>query len=183
MDASKDTIKAKKAVKVSESYDQDIISFFNKFRANPTELAAKMEECIKMVEVNKDGKKVLVKGKKKYALFKGEEAITEAANKVKTMQPLPEFKEKPEIAIPVPEDPTLDAIKKAIEDKKASGVTINYHYKDLVSDPEIAVLLQLIDDKEKNAGKRRDALLNPAYKYIAVTHKANPFASIVTFAK
>ena len=44
-------------------------------------------------------------------------------------------------------------------------------YKDLIKVPEVSDLLMIVDDRNKNAGKKRMGLFNKDLKYVGVTSK------------
>ena len=43
------------------------------------------------------------------------------------------------------------------------------YFKDSIRIPEISVLLMLVDDSAKNPRRKREALLNPKYKFIGIS--------------
>ena len=59
-------------------------------------------------------------------------------------------------------------------------------YKERVGDPDISVLLMIVDDRNKmDTGKKRKALLNSEFKYIGITSKYidDVFISYYSFSK
>ena len=78
------------------------------------------------------------------------------------------------IVIPLPDNEediiNSNFIKnKAIEVRKNSN--INVYFKEYIKNPEIAVLLMIVDDTEVMNGKKRECLLNPNFKYIGIDSK------------
>ena len=59
---------------------------------------------------------------------------------------------------------------------------IEIFFKDLVKDPEVSTLLMIVDDNGKNAGKKRNTVLNPNYKYIGISSKFIKKAFVAYFA-
>ena len=122
------------------------------------------------------------------ALFRGEPAFREAAEYLKSMNPLPPLQFKKEICIPLPKneyefnDPNFlkEQVKQIREKTK-----VDAFFKDLVKIPEISALLMIVDDREKNAGKKRSSLLNKDLKYIGVTSKfiGKNFIAYIALAK
>jgi hypothetical protein len=51
--------------------------------------------------------------------------------------------------------------------------------------PEVSALLMIVDDSEKNPGKKRNALLNKEFKYIGISNKffEGKFLAYFTFSK
>ena len=48
---------------------------------------------------------------------------------------------------------------------------INLYFRDHIKNPEIGVLLMIVDDTGKNFGKKRNAILNPNFKKIGIDSK------------
>ena len=71
----------------------------------------------------------------------------------------------------------LDEIKKRFN--------ISAFFKDNLRNPEIGLMLMIIGDNKNSQNKKRNALLNPDYKYIAVNSKfiGDKFVSYFTFSK
>ena len=69
-----------------------------------------------------------------------------------------------------------------VEEKK-KNVIIDAFFKDLVKDPYTSVLLMIVDDNGKSAGKKRNVLLGKDYKKIAVTSRKvkKTFCAYFTF--
>ena len=62
---------------------------------------------------------------------------------------------------------------------------ISAFFKDNLRNPEIGLMLMIIGDNKNSQNKKRNALLNPDYKYIAVNSKfiGDKFVSYFTFSK
>ena len=62
---------------------------------------------------------------------------------------------------------------------------ISAFFKDNVKNPEIGLMLMIIGDYKNSQNKKRNAILNPEYKYIAVNSKflGNIFLAYFTFSK
>ena len=77
-------------------------------------------------------------------------------------------------------------LKDKVKEKSENNIHINIFYKERVSDPEISVLLMIVDDRnKKDSGKKRKAILNKDYKYIGITSKYidDNFISYYSFSK
>ena len=68
---------------------------------------------------------------------------------------------------------------------KKKQIELHAYFKDAIKDPYISTLLMIVDDSGKNAGKKRESLLNPEFKNIAISsimvHKT--FCAYFTFSK
>ena len=62
---------------------------------------------------------------------------------------------------------------------------VDVYFKDLIKIPEVSALLMMVDDSEKNPGKKRNALLNKDFKYIGISNKFidGKFLAYFTFSK
>ena len=173
-------------------YPKKMLELINKIRANPSSYADIVLNGINNIIINQDfdetKPKIIYKNKVKVALSKGEQAFHEAAEILKEMQPLPPLKFKDEICVPVPE--TEEELNDHSYLKKQINIiqennNIDLFFKDLVKLPEVSTLLMIVDDNEKNPGKKRNALLNEEFKYIGISNKfiGKKFVAYFTFSK
>lgn len=123
---------------------------------------------------------------KRIGLRTGEEGFVKCIEYLKSVKSLlPELKWNEEIRIDLSEcdDFTSDSFQLIIEQKKE--IIGNKHPLfsvniDVVPDPEISALLQLIDDTPFQ-GKRRDAILNPEFTYLAISQGKDKKKRLFTF--
>ena len=95
---------------------------------------------------------------------------------------------KDEIKLMLPENETelndnTFVKKQLIEIRKNNN--INAFFKDSIKNPEVAILLMIVGDYKDGQNKKRNAILNPEYKYIAINSKfiGNLFIAYYTFSK
>ena len=84
------------------------------------------------------------------------------------------FKFNKDIVIPLPdneEDITNSTFIKNKATEIRSHNNINVYFKEYIKNPEVAVLLMIVDDNENLNGKKRECLLNPNLKYIGINSK------------
>ena len=64
-------------------------------------------------------------------------------------------------------------------------INIDVFFKDLIKLPEVSTLLMIVDDSEKNPGKKRQTVLNKDFKYIGISSKfiGKKFIAYFTFSK
>lgn len=62
---------------------------------------------------------------------------------------------------------------------------IDVFFKDLIKIPEVSALLMIVDDSQKNPGRKRNAVLNKDFKYIGINSKfiGKTFIAYFTFSK
>ena len=176
------------------NYPERIIEIINNIRQDPVSYADVVLDSMKnIVEDNNKNdatkNKIIYKRKVKVALTRGKPAFLEAAEDLRNTEPLPPLEFVPEICIPLPEDEfdmkDNNFLKKKVIELKKEGINIDIFYKDLVKIPEVSVLLMIVDDSGKNAGKKRMTLLDKNIKYIGVNSKfvGKTFIAYLSFVK
>ena len=161
------------------NYAEIIIELINNIRQDPASYAEIIENSMKNIvdDNNKDDEtksRIIYKQKVKVALYKGKEAFLEAANILRNIEPLPPLEFLPEMCIPLPE--TEEELNDHSYLKRQINIiqennNIDLFFKDLIKLPEVSTLLMIVDDSEKNPGKKRNALLNEEFKYIRINNK------------
>ena len=176
------------------NYPERIIDIINTIRQDPVSYADVVIDSMKNIveDNNKDDStknKIIYKKKVKVALTRGKPAFLEAAEHLRNTEPLPPLEFVPEICIPLPED-ELDMkdtnfLKKKVIELRKEGINIDIFYKDLVKIPEVSALLIIVDDSGRNAGKKRQTLLDKDVKYIGVNSKfvGKTFIAYLSFVK
>ena len=176
------------------NYPERILEIINNIRQDPVSYADVVLDSMKNIieDNNKDDSKknkIIYKKKVKVALTRGKPAFREAAEHLRNTEPLPPLVFVPEICIPLPEDEIemkdSNFLKKKVLELRKEGINIDIFYKDLVKIPEISVLLMIVDDSGKNAGKKRMTLLDKDIKYIGVNSKfvGKTFIAYLSFVK
>ena len=176
------------------NYPERIIDIINTIRQDPVSYADVVIDSMKNIveDNNKEDStknKIIYKKKVKVALTRGKPAFLEAAEHLRNTEPLPPLEFVPEICIPLPED-ELDMkdtnfLKKKVIELRKEGINIDIFYKDLVKIPEVSALLMIVDDSGRNAGKKRQTLLDKDVKYIGVNSKfvGKTFIAYLSFVK
>ena len=184
----------------SIQYNNRLFILINKIRENPYLYANIIEQSKKNILIKRDiikdektgleneKKKIIYKEKLKVALCRGEPAFSEAIEILRNTNPLPPLKINPDIIIPLPEfeSQTKDSsyLKNFVSEMRKK-INIDIYFKDLIKDPDISALLMIVDDNFKNAGKKREAILNSEYKYIGISSKfyKKTFVAFLSFSK
>ena len=181
-----------KNIKYSD-YPQKMLDLINQIRANPVSYADVIEECMQNITEEQDKNdesktRIIYKKKVKVALNRGEIAFKDAAEELRNMEPLPPLELKNDICVPLPEEEAeirdssyLREQVKIIREK----TNIDVFFKDLIKIPEVSALLMIVDDSEKNPGKKRQAVLNSEFKYIGISSKfiGKNFIAYFAFSK
>ena len=162
------------------------LDLINKIRRDPPAYADTILENMKYI-VNENNK-IIFKKKVKVLLNKGEEAFKSAAEILKQTNPMEDLIKKNEIAIPLPltEDEINDNTLLVNQvNNLRQNYNINVYFKNLIKNPEIAVLLLIVDDSKNKPGAKRNALLNPKFRKIGINSKfiGTTFVSLFSFSK
>ena len=183
-------------------YNTRMVDLINKLRTNPKEYAkiilSNIQYIQKRVKItadditgqNEEKEEIFFQKKIKVELYRGEIAFFETAEFLNKLKPLKELKVKEEIKmnlLPETEDQILNdkiLIKNQLDEIK-KRFNISAFFKDNLRNPEIGLMLMIIGDNKYSQNKKRNALLNPDYKYIAVNSKfiGDKFVSYFTFSK
>ena len=167
-------------------YTKKAYRLINKIRENPSSFAQVIENSVKFIQSEKG--RLIFNHKLKVALHKGLEVFQEASNVLKKLSPMSKLNFKDEILVQCPEHESelkdINVFKEKIL-KKLETNKIDAYYKDAIKEPEISVLLMIVDDAEKNSGKKRNSILNPEFKNIAISSSniGNTFCAYFTFSK
>ena len=201
---NKNSVSVSSVISVSKKndYNTRIVDYINKLRTNPKEYAkfilSNVQYIYKRVKIiaddltgqNEEKVEFYFKKKVKIELFKGEIAFIEAAKYLSDLNPLNELEIKEEIKINILPEKEEDIINDKIVIKNQLNeikkkFNISAFFKDNVKNPEIGLMLMIIGDYKNSQNKKRNAILNPDYKYIAVNSKfiGDKFVSYFTFSK
>ena len=155
-------------------YPREIVRIINEIRQNPQEYAKIIEDSIKNIIIETNGetnkKKIIYKDIIKVELNRGEDAFMEAAEILQNMLPLPPLEFREDICIDLSDLDGQKKDSKYIKEILSKNGHIKVFFREMVKIPEVSALLMIVDDnKGKNKGKKRKALLNDNLKYIGVT--------------
>ena len=109
----------------------------------------------------------------KVALNKGEPAFDQAIEFLRRTEPMNKLIYNPDFTIELPNN-EFDIISKEylgnkVKAKIESGIGIKSFWKDIVKDEEACFILTVVDDSMKNAGNKRNDILNRDNKYIGIS--------------
>ena len=189
----KDEIKGEEKIEQNDTgilsknhFNQRVFELINQIRINPPGYSKTILDNIEniILETHRitNKKSGIIENKQTYVfkkkvkvnLHKGEECFREVAEILKSTPPMAKLKFSNNIVIPLP-DKEEDIINSTFIKNKANEVrrnsNINVYFKEYIKNPEIAVLLMIVDDTEVMNGKKRECLLNPNFKYIGIDSK------------
>lgn len=187
-----------------DGFCKSVLEKINTIRENPQSYIENIYNAKERITTNRDKSKTIyrgVEGKIKVQLNKGEEAFDETIKELEEMEPMEPLKFSKEITVdqPIKEEEKEDPhyLQKEVEKLIEDGQPIKAYWKDICGDPEICVLLLLVDDNAQQlTGRKRKILLNPDIKYMGISSnydtdygsidknkKKIQFSSFMTFSK
>ena len=156
------------------NYCQKVFYLINKIRTNPSQFAdfvISSQQYIKEID-----DKIIFDHKIKVALNQGKIMFLECAEYLRKLQPMEELTFNDDIVLECPTEPNnikdINYFKQKVIEKRENQ-NIEAYFKDSISEPEISVLLFIVDDSIKNPKKKREAVLNPKFKYIGISATDN----------
>ncbi len=181
-------------------YNTRVIDLINQIRLFPEKYASvilkNMQYISKEIRIeandetgqNEEKQEIFLQKKVKVKLYKGEKAFTNAANYIRNIEPMGVLMSKDDIKLILPEteqemNDNSFVKNQLIEIRKKYNISA--FFKDNVKNPEIGILLMIVGDSKKAENKKRNAILNPDYKYISVNSKfiGDSFIAYYTFSK
>jgi len=181
-----DTNFVKESNETTNRFNSRVLDLINKIRRDPPSYANTILENIQYI--TNENNKLIFKKKVKVLLNKGEDAFRNAAEDLKKMGPMNDLTMKNEIAIPLPlsqEEIYDDALLINQVNIIRQNYNINVYFKNMIKNPEIAVLLLIVDDSANSPGAKRRAILNPNFRKIGINSKFinTTFVSFFSFSK
>ena len=154
-----------------DSFSQYMFSQINKIRTNPKNYIPKIKSAMNNICTEKKGR-IIYKGRLKVALCKGKEAFEEAISDLNKMEPMEPLVFKKELCVEISEKEkefkSGDYLRNKIKEKIKNGIPVNAFWRDIINDPEINVLLMIVDDNAIRRGYKRKDILRPEMKYIGI---------------
>ena len=171
-------------------YPREIVRIINGIRQNPQEYSKIIENSIKNIIIEEKGdsnkKRIIYKDIIKVELNRGEAAFMEASKLLQNMLPLPPLEFREDICIDLSDLDGHEKDSEYIKQILSKNGHIKVFFREMVKIPEVSALLMIVDDnKGKNKGKKRKALLNDNLKYIGVTCNfiGKTFTAYFSFSK
>ena len=162
-------------------YNKKILEIINKIREKPSDYSKFVLDNISNIKSEnrevldqntgmKEYKQIIVfKKKVKIQLYKGENSFLDAAKVLKKTPPMHPLEFKEDIIIPIPE--TKEQLNSDIIKTKALNSNIMTFFKGNIKNPEIAVLMMIVDDSKSSEKKKRNSILNKDFKFIGIDSK------------
>ena len=160
------------------NYIKKVFYLINQIRKNPKQFAdfvISSQQYIKEIDEKK-----IFDYKIKVALNQGKKMFLECAEYLRNLQPMEELVFNDDIVLECPTEPSsirdINYFKQKVVEMKENQ-KIEAYFKDSICEPEISVLLIIVDDAIKNPKKKREAVLNPKFKYIGISSTDDLYSS------
>jgi len=156
-----------------DNFSKYIFKQINKLRENPQSFINIIQNAkrniIKLKGIN------VYKSSVKVALNNGESAFDDAIRILQKTEPMDKLIFNPKFVIDLPTNESElrsgDYLSSQANNKIESGIDIKSFWKDVVKDPVSCIILTIVDDSGRNAGKKRQDILNRNNKYIGISSK------------
>ena len=168
------------------NYKERALFLINQVRKDPSSFSDIIQSSIKNIKEDENNL-FYEENNLKVKLFKGESAFLEAEEQLRMMEGLPPLEFKEEICISLPSNKEQAQNKEFIVEK-AKEVNAKWkldaYFIEKIKDPDISILLMIVDDNGKNSGKKRASIFNPRYKSIGInfTYVDNFFIAYYSFS-
>ena len=155
----------------NDNFSKEFLSKINKIRANPKSYINIIEQAKKNIITDKKGR-ILYNAKIKIALARGVQAFDEAIEYLKKTNPSEKLIFNPYLLVEMPKTENeikfKDYMVYKVENMINKGIIIKSFWRDIIRDPELSLLLMIVDDTGEKSGLRRRDLLDPNMKYIGI---------------
>ena len=156
-------------LKLSE-YVKKVFFLINKIRTDPSKFVDVVVGSQKFIK--EIGERKIFDHKLKVALNEGQKMFEDCAEYLRNLSPMPELIFNDEIVLECPKEPNnikdINFFKQKVTEKNETQ-KLEAYFKDSIQEPDISVLLMIVDDSPKNPRKKRLAVLNPNYKFIGIS--------------
>ena len=167
----KNTITSKQKL---TDYVKKVFYLINKIRTDPPKFADVVISYEKYIKEENDKK--IFDHKLKVALNEGKKMFEDSAEYLRKLSPMPELTFNDDIVLECPEEANnikdINYFKQKVTEKMKEQ-KIQAYFKDSIKEPEISVLLMIVDDAIKNPKKKRETVLNPNFKFVGISSTSN----------
>ena len=158
--------------KPEDKFSKYIFNQINSIREDPQSYIDIIRQSKRNIKLDKSGIKIY-KSSVKVALNKGEPAFDEAIEILKKTKPMNKLIYNPDFVVELPnnelEITSKEYLGNKVKDKINNKIDIKSFWKDIVKDEETCFILSVVDDSMKNAGNKRNDILNKNNKYIGIS--------------
>jgi len=155
-----------------DKFSNYIFNQINSIREDPQSYIDIIRQSKKNIKMDKSGIKIY-KSTVKVALNRGEAAFDAAIEFLKKTKPMNKLIYNPDFVVELPKNEnditSKEYLGNKVNAKINNGINIKSFWKDIVKDEETCFILTVVDDSMKNAGNKRNDILNRDNKYIGIS--------------
>ena len=155
-----------------DNFSKYLLEQINIVRANPQSYISIIENAKNNIIKDKNGR-YIYNGKIKVALASGIEAFNNAINFLKAAQSMDKLIYNNYITVDLPKTENeinyRNDLRLKVENMIDSGIKIKSFWRDIIREPDISLLMMIVDDNGDKSGMRRKDLLDPNMKYIGIS--------------
>ena len=159
------------SIEPNDNFSKELLSKINSIRANPKSYINIIENAKKNIITDKKGR-ILYNAKIKIALSRGVQAFDEAINYLKNVNPSEKLIFNPYLLVELPKTENeikyKDYMVYKVENMVNKGIIVRSFWRDIIRDPDLSLLLMIVDDTGEKSGMRRKDLLDSNMKYIGI---------------
>lgn len=155
--------------KISD-YVKKVFFLINKVRTNPSYFADVVDYYQQYI-IEKNDRKIFSHKVNVY-LNEGAPMFQDCSDYLRKLEPMNELTFSDEIVLDCPTDPEnirdMDYFKQKVCEKEKKE-KIEAYFKDSIKEPEISVLLMIVDDSVRNPRRKRETVLNKRFTKIGIS--------------
>ena len=173
-----DKMKSNSEISQCETLRKQLLCEINKARTNPKKIIEHLLKYKNNIHQVKNSFYLKADDKNNIRLYKGYKSFEDCESFLNNQMSLEPLKINNELNLPFPHMQksfcdkehylTKELTKKAIEVEKSQLSIINFHYDISIGNPELSVLLQIVDDTNSRMQRRKN-IFNEKCKYIGIT--------------
>lgn len=156
----------------NDNFSQYLFSQINQLRANPQSYINIIQQAKKNIIKDKHGR-LVYNDQIRIALTRGEQAFDDAINFLRNVKPMDKLIFNPYITVEMPKTENeiryKNDLRLKVENMVSEGIIIKSYWRDVIKNPQLSLLMMIVDDIGAKSGMRRRDLFDCNMKYIGIS--------------
>ena len=156
----------------NDNFSQYLFSQINQLRANPQSYINIIQQAKKNIIKDKHGR-LVYNDQIRIALTRGEQAFDDAINFLRNVKPMDKLIFNPYITVEMPKTENeiryKNDLRLKVENMVSEGIVIKSYWRDVIKNPQLSLLMMIVDDIGAKSGMRRRDLFDCKMKYIGIS--------------
>ena len=156
----------------NDNFSQYLFSQINQLRANPQSYINIIQQAKKNIIKDKHGR-LVYNDQIRIALTRGEQAFDDAINFLRNVKPMDKLIFNPYITVEMPKTENeiryKNDLRLKVENMVSEGMVIKSYWRDVIKNPQLSLLMMIVDDIGAKSGMRRRDLFDCNMKYIGIS--------------